>query len=104
MLREDALLDVQKVIALDSRSYLGYQLKHAALHGAQRYDEAIEAFQVMLSKLDSTPNTQVRGEVQIITRVEINALHWVGKSSAFNSYLPADISLYEVSPRISSRR
>ncbi|KAG2342512.1 hypothetical protein BDR05DRAFT_1060241 [Suillus weaverae] len=42
MLWIEALLDAQKVIELDSLSYLGYNLKHAALHGARRYDEAIE--------------------------------------------------------------
>ncbi|KAG2340338.1 WD40 repeat-like protein, partial [Suillus weaverae] len=48
------------VIELDSLSYLGYNLKHAALHGAQRYDEAIETFQTMLSKLDNAPDIQTR--------------------------------------------
>ncbi|KAG1768783.1 hypothetical protein EDD22DRAFT_967192 [Suillus occidentalis] len=58
MLWDDALLDAEKVIELDSSSYLGYQLKHAALHGAHRYDEAIEAFNIMLSKLENTPDTE----------------------------------------------
>ncbi|KAG2348235.1 hypothetical protein BDR05DRAFT_507024 [Suillus weaverae] len=49
MLWDDALLDAEKVIELNRSSNLGYQLKHAALHGAQRYDEALETFQVMLS-------------------------------------------------------
>lgn len=48
----EALLDAQKVIKLDPSSYRGYELKRAALHDAQRYDEAIEAFEMMLSKLD----------------------------------------------------
>ncbi|KIK33225.1 hypothetical protein CY34DRAFT_813784 [Suillus luteus UH-Slu-Lm8-n1] len=60
MLWIEALLDAQKVIELDSLSYLGYNLKHAALHGAQRYDEAIQAFQTMLSKLDDAPDFQIR--------------------------------------------
>ncbi|KAG2339395.1 hypothetical protein BDR05DRAFT_967930, partial [Suillus weaverae] len=60
MLWMEALLDAQKVIDLNSLSYLGYNLKHAALHGAQRYDEAIQAFQMMLSKLDNTPDIQTR--------------------------------------------
>ncbi|KAG2338713.1 hypothetical protein BDR05DRAFT_969007 [Suillus weaverae] len=60
MLWMEALLDAQKVIELDSLSYLGYNLKHAALHGAQRYDEAIETFQTMLSKLDNAPDIQTR--------------------------------------------
>jgi hypothetical protein len=43
-------------------SFLGYNLKHAALHGAQRYDEAIQAFQTMLSKMDDPPDIQTRGK------------------------------------------
>ncbi|KAG2345923.1 hypothetical protein BDR05DRAFT_960217 [Suillus weaverae] len=60
MLWMEALLDAQKVVELDSLSYLGYNLKHAALHGARRYDEAIETFQTMLSKLDNAPDIQTR--------------------------------------------
>jgi hypothetical protein len=60
MLWTEALLDAQKVTELNSLSYLGYNLKHAALHGAQRYDEAIKAFRMMLSKLDIAPDTETR--------------------------------------------
>ncbi|KAG2336192.1 HET-domain-containing protein [Suillus weaverae] len=58
MLWDDALLDAEKVIELNPSSYFGYQLKHTALHGAHRYDEAIEAFKIMLSKLDNAPDTE----------------------------------------------
>ncbi|KAG2117627.1 heterokaryon incompatibility protein-domain-containing protein [Suillus cothurnatus] len=57
---EDALLDAQKVIELEPLSHVGYQLKHTALHGAQRYGEAVEAFQIMLAKLDSARGMQIR--------------------------------------------
>ncbi|KAG2136880.1 hypothetical protein BD769DRAFT_1664431 [Suillus cothurnatus] len=57
---QDALLDAQKVIELEPSSHVGYQLKHMALHGAQRYIEAIEAFQIMLAKLDSARGMQIR--------------------------------------------
>ncbi|KAG2107882.1 uncharacterized protein F5147DRAFT_837109 [Suillus discolor] len=56
----DALLDVQKVTELNSSSHVGYQLTYTALHAAQRYDEAIKAFTIMLSKLDSAPEAQIR--------------------------------------------
>ncbi|KAG1734822.1 heterokaryon incompatibility protein-domain-containing protein [Suillus lakei] len=56
----DALLDAQKVIQLNPSSHVGYKLKHAAFHGAQRYDEAIAAFQMMLSKLANAPDTETR--------------------------------------------
>ncbi|KAG2358617.1 WD40-repeat-containing domain protein, partial [Suillus spraguei] len=60
MMWEDALLDAQKVIELDPSSHIGFQLTHAALHGLQRYDEAIDAFTIMLSKLDHAPEAKVR--------------------------------------------
>ncbi|KAG2353083.1 quinon protein alcohol dehydrogenase-like superfamily [Suillus spraguei] len=60
MLWEDALLDAQKVIELDPSSHVGYQLTHAALRGAQHYDEAIDAFTIMLSKLDGASEMQIR--------------------------------------------
>jgi tetratricopeptide (TPR) repeat protein len=60
MLWMEALLDAQKVIELDSLSYLGYNLKHAALHGARRYDEAIQTFETMFSELDDASDVQTR--------------------------------------------
>ncbi|KAG2339171.1 TPR-like protein [Suillus weaverae] len=60
MLWDDALLDAQMVIKLTPSSHIGYQLQHAALHGAQRYDEAIDAFQTMSSKFENAPDTQTR--------------------------------------------
>jgi tetratricopeptide (TPR) repeat protein len=60
MLWTEALFDAHKVIELKPSSYVGYKLKHAACHGAQRYDEAIAAFQTMLSKLYDAPDTETR--------------------------------------------
>ncbi|KAG2130298.1 uncharacterized protein EDB93DRAFT_1255969 [Suillus bovinus] len=57
---EDALLDARKATELNPSSHVGYQLTHVALRGAQRYDEAINAFKIMLSKLDdSSANAQI---------------------------------------------
>jgi hypothetical protein len=42
---------------------IGYQLKHIALHGAQRYDHAIKAFEVMLAKMDSAHDLQIRNKL-----------------------------------------
>ncbi|KAG0708169.1 hypothetical protein DFH29DRAFT_1075813 [Suillus ampliporus] len=74
MLWEDALLDVQKVIELNPSSHVG------ALYGAQRYDEAIAAFQMMLAKLDSAHGMQIRicqspeaeGVIRKVIDVELN--------------------------------
>ncbi|KAG2158177.1 uncharacterized protein EDB93DRAFT_1325352 [Suillus bovinus] len=60
MLWDEALLDAQMVIQLNPLSHFGYKLKYAALHGAQRYDEAMQAFRIMLSKLDDAPDTETR--------------------------------------------
>ncbi|KAG0694178.1 hypothetical protein DFH29DRAFT_336313 [Suillus ampliporus] len=60
LLWEGALLDAQKVIELNPSSHVGYELKYAALHGAQRYDEAVGALRIMLSKLDNATDTQTR--------------------------------------------
>ncbi|KAG2337645.1 TPR-like protein, partial [Suillus weaverae] len=60
MLWEEALLDAQKVIQLNPSCHVGYKLKHAALHSVQRYDEAILAFRIMLSKLDNAHDAETR--------------------------------------------
>ncbi|KAG1726975.1 uncharacterized protein EDB91DRAFT_899684 [Suillus paluster] len=57
---DDALLDAQKVIELNPSSHVGYEVKHTALHRTQRYDEAIEAFEMMISKLESATDTQIQ--------------------------------------------
>ncbi|KAG2053416.1 WD40 repeat-like protein [Suillus hirtellus] len=56
----EALSDAEKVIELNPSSDLGYELKHAALHGTHRYDDAFKALTIMLSKLDDTPDPQIR--------------------------------------------
>ncbi|KAG2343507.1 hypothetical protein BDR05DRAFT_1000111 [Suillus weaverae] len=52
----EALPDAEKVIELNPLSYIGYELKFAALRGAQRYDDAFEASTIMLSMLDDAPD------------------------------------------------
>jgi len=39
-------------------------LKYGALHGAERYDEAIETFEIMLSKLDEAHEPEMQGKIQ----------------------------------------
>jgi len=56
------LIMCTQVIELSPSSFLGYQLKHACMHGAQRYDEAIMALDIMVSKLDHVSDTHSRGE------------------------------------------
>jgi hypothetical protein len=61
----DAHFGDTQVIELNPSSYFGYQLKHAALHGAHRYDEAIDAFKIMLSKLDNAPDIETKSTPQM---------------------------------------
>ena len=42
-------------------SYKGYERKHGALHGAERYSEAFKTFKMMLSKVEESPDPQVHG-------------------------------------------
>lgn len=53
-----------QVTELDPSSYLGYKLKHAALHAVHRFDEAIGAFKVMLSKLDCAPDPEIQSKAE----------------------------------------
>ncbi|KAG2361790.1 hypothetical protein BDR07DRAFT_1461248 [Suillus spraguei] len=48
------------VTELNPSSHVEYHLTHTALRGAQRYDEAIEAFTIVLSKLEIAPEARVR--------------------------------------------
>jgi tetratricopeptide (TPR) repeat protein len=50
------------VIALDPSSPWGYERKHAALHRAGRYDDAIATFEKMLLKISQSPDSEIRGE------------------------------------------
>ncbi|KAN0091542.1 hypothetical protein V8E55_005108 [Tylopilus felleus] len=49
-----------EVIGLDPSSHTGYEGKHAALHGMKQYSEAFKAFRMMLSRLEQSPDPQVR--------------------------------------------
>jgi hypothetical protein len=51
-----------QVIELEPSSHVGFPLKHLALHGAQHYSEGVEAFRIMLAKLDSARGMQIRSK------------------------------------------
>ncbi|KAF8548112.1 hypothetical protein OG21DRAFT_1607087 [Imleria badia] len=53
---QDALNDANEAIKLDPSSPLGYERKHAALRGAGRHSDAIDAFETMLSLQSSKPD------------------------------------------------
>ena len=52
-----------QAVELEPSEHGGYEAKHAALHGMGRHSEAFEAFEVMLSKLEQSPDPRIRGEL-----------------------------------------
>ncbi|KAI6010023.1 hypothetical protein EDC04DRAFT_818826 [Pisolithus marmoratus] len=57
---EDALLDANEAVKVDSSCPWGYEVKHMALHGAKRYDEAIDAFESMLHVIEHSDDPEIR--------------------------------------------
>ena len=59
-------------VHIDPLSYSGCEGKHAALHGMERHNEALEAFKVMFSKLEQSSDPQIRGKLfcQILQTIE----------------------------------
>ena len=54
----------------------GYEQRHAALHGLQRYDEAITAFTHMLSIIEESPNQEIRRQYHCTWRkigIDVNS-------------------------------
>ncbi|KAI6015351.1 hypothetical protein F5J12DRAFT_527514 [Pisolithus orientalis] len=57
---EDALQDANEAVKADPSSPWGYHAKHVALHGAKRYDEAIDAFESMLQVIEQSHDPAIR--------------------------------------------
>ncbi|KAF8122246.1 hypothetical protein EV363DRAFT_1301321 [Boletus edulis] len=57
---KQALDDANQLITLDPSSPWGYEIKHAALHKAEKYDDAIDAFEAMLKKMAESPDPDVQ--------------------------------------------
>ena len=51
-----------QAITFDVTEPSGYEAMRAALHGAGRYEDAIQTFEIMLSKIDQSPDPEIRGE------------------------------------------
>ena len=62
-IRRSSVIHTIQAIKLDPSSHSGYEGKHAALHGMGRHSEALEAFRTMLSKLEQSPDPQIRGKL-----------------------------------------
>ncbi|KAI6098469.1 hypothetical protein F5141DRAFT_1219540 [Pisolithus sp. B1] len=57
---EDALQDANEAVKADPSNPWGYEAKRAALYGATRYDEAIDAFESMLHAIDESQDPKIR--------------------------------------------
>ena len=61
------------MIALDPFSPWGYEKKHAALHRAGRYGDAIDTFETMLLNISKSPVPEIRGKcISIVLRLFMN--------------------------------
>ncbi|KAF8139679.1 hypothetical protein EV363DRAFT_1310308 [Boletus edulis] len=59
-LLDNGLKDANEVIRLDPSSPWGYERKHAALHRAGRYDDAIAMFETMLVRISQSSDQKIR--------------------------------------------
>ena len=54
------------MIELDPSSPWGYEMKHVVLRKARDYDNAISAFEEMLSKMEQSPDPDIRREFVLV--------------------------------------
>lgn len=54
------LITVPQIIKADVSCHYAYERKYVALHGMGRYDEAIEAFDNMLSLIAQSRDPEIR--------------------------------------------
>ena len=54
-------MSVRQAIKLDPSSPLGFERKHAALHGKSNHDGALDAYKKMLLKVSQSPDPLIRG-------------------------------------------
>ena len=66
------LMGTLQVIRLDPASPSGYERKYAALLGIGHHDGAIDAFEIMLSKLSESSDPEIRGEGSYIILIFIH--------------------------------
>ena len=52
-----------QVITLDPLSPWGYEMKHAALHKAGDFGDAVDALETMISKIVHSPDPDIRREL-----------------------------------------
>ena len=61
--RTTLLTHHHQAITLDPLSPWGYEVKHAALHKAGDFDNAVDVLETMLSKIVQSPDPDIRREL-----------------------------------------
>ena len=61
--RSISLTHNHQAIKLDPSSPWGYEMKHAALHKAGDFDNAVDALETMLSKISQSPDPAIWREL-----------------------------------------
>ena len=64
-----------QAIKLDPSSPCGYERKHAALLGDRRYDDAINAYNDMLLRLEQSPDPVTRGKY-LLAHMRVSSEHF----------------------------
>ncbi|KAH7904324.1 hypothetical protein BJ138DRAFT_934634 [Hygrophoropsis aurantiaca] len=84
---KDALEDAEHTIKLNYSSPWGYERKHAALHGAQDYGNAIEALSAMLLKLENSPDLVTRKlRQQYVSPVDVDRAIQIAINQSFQNF------------------
>jgi hypothetical protein len=74
------LIHHHQVITLDPLSPWGYEVKHAALHKAGDFDNAVDALETMLSKIAQSPDLVIRRELYPRYRDKDDFVHIIRQS------------------------
>lgn len=81
------MIVTSQLIKLDSESPWGYERKHAALHGMHSYDEALEAFNIMLLKIEKShdPETSSKCQLSHLECRVLNLFHRISQELCYST-------------------
>ncbi|KAF8549065.1 hypothetical protein OG21DRAFT_1488841 [Imleria badia] len=83
---KQALNDANLIITLDPSSPRGYEMKHAALHNAGDYDNAVDALEEMLSKMAQSPDPNIERSPRVLIDIATGRLRdRAERASAFEA-------------------
>jgi hypothetical protein len=85
-IRRVSVIHTIQAIELDPSSHNGYERKRAALHGMGRHSEAFEAFKMMISKLEESPDLHIRGGPLYQYCAEQDMLNYINHRTSSSVY------------------